>query len=66
MTEEQINELKMIAQQKRDENRKKIVSLRISNETLEKAKKFGRGYTGILSRLLDIAIDDPDMLKKCI
>ena len=56
----------MIAQQKRDENRKKIVSLRISNETLEKAKKFGRGYTGILSRLLDIAIDDPDMLKKCI
>jgi len=66
LTEEQINELKMIAQQKRDENRKKIVSLRISNETLEKAKKFGRGYTGILSRLLDIAIDDPDMLKKCI
>ena len=56
----------MIAQQRRDENRKKIVSLRISNETLEKAKKFGRGYTGILSRLLDIAIDDPDMLKKCI
>lgn len=32
----------------------------------EKAKKLGRGYNGILSRLLDMALSNPDMVKKCL
>jgi len=31
---------------------------------LEKAKATGKGYTGFLSRLLDNAIDDPQMVAK--
>lgn len=66
MTEEQMQELKSIAQQRREEAKKTIISLRLNNKTLEKAKSLGKGYTGILSRLLDLAIEDPEMLKKCV
>lgn len=66
MTKEQMQELKSIAQQRREEAKKTIISLRLNNKTLEKAKSLGKGYTGILSRLLDLAIEDPEMLKKCV
>lgn len=46
--------------------RKSILALRVSPKTLETAKKFGRGYTGVLSRLLDEAIQDPELVKKCL
>ena len=49
------------------ENRTKpTISLRITPATLNKAKQYGKGYTGLLSRLLDIAINDEEMVKKCI
>lgn len=66
MTEEQMKELKDIAQQRREENKKTLVALRLTNKTLTKAKSLGKGYTAILSRLLDLAIEDPEMLKKCL
>ena len=45
---------------------KPTISLRISPITLQKAKQYGKGYTGLLSRLLDIAIDDEELIRKCI
>ena len=41
-----------------------FIALRVSISTLEKAKATGKGYTGFLSRLLDNAIDDPQMVAK--
>ena len=61
-----MEELKKMAQQRREETKKTLVSLRLTNKTLTKAKSLGKGYTAILSRLLDIAIEDPEMLKKCV
>ena len=66
MTEEQLRELQSFIEQRREENRKTLVSLRLTNKTLTKAKSLGRGYTAILSRLLDLAIEDPEMLRKCV
>ena len=31
----------------------------------EKAKKLGKGYTGILSRILENALNNPEILKQC-
>ena len=45
---------------------KQTVSLRLSPSTLKKAKSFGKGYTAVLSRLLDLAINDDDMVRKCL
>lgn len=55
-----------LARQRRAKKVKPVVGLKISSETLEKAKAAGKGYTGFLSRLLDNAIKDPDMVQKSI
>lgn len=66
LTEEQIKQFAMLARKQRAERRKQIVSLRLSPTTLDKAKALGKGYTAVLSRLLDMAINNPEMVKKCL
>ena len=59
----------MLAQFKKvrqEERTKKTVSLRLSSATLKKAKEYGKGYTSFLSRLLDLAIQDESMVRKCL
>lgn len=63
MTMEQLMQFKRI---NRENRTKPTVSLRISPATLKKAKQYGKGYTGLLSRLLDIAIDDEELVRRCI
>ena len=65
LTEAQYAEFARVAAQRRQDRRRQLISLRLSPETLAKAKLLGRGYTGVLSRLLDLAINDPAMVKKC-
>lgn len=66
LTDEQYAEFASIAAKQREERKKQTVSLRLSPDTLRKAKKLGHGYTGVLSRLLDIAINDPQMVARCL
>ena len=60
---EQLMQFKRINHQSRT---KPTISLRISPATLKKARQYGKGYTGFLSRLLDAAIDDEELVRKCI
>lgn len=66
LTEDQYRQLAELAKKRRVERVKPVVSLRISPDTLKKAKATGKGYTGFLSRLLDNAINDPDMVEKSL
>lgn len=66
LTLEQYAEMAAIAKQRRSRRVKSVIALRISPETLEKAKATGKGYTGFLSRLLDNAIKDPQMVEKSL
>ena len=66
LTLEQYAEMAAIARKRRSQRVKPVVALRISPETLEKAKATGKGYTGCLSRLLDNAINDPQMVSKSL
>ncbi len=63
MLKEQLTEFKRAGRENRT---KPTISLRISPATLKKAKQYGKGYTGLLSRLLDAAIEDEDLVRKCI
>ena len=63
MTAEQLMQFKRMNRQNRT---KPTISLRISPATLQKAKQYGKGYTGLLSRLLDAAINDEELVRKCI
>ena len=64
LTLEQYAEMAQIARSRRSQKVKPVVALRVSPETLEKAKATGKGYTGFLSRLLDNAINDPQIVAK--
>lgn len=63
MTAEQLKQFKRVSRQSRI---KPTISLRISPATLQKAKRYGKGYTGFLSRLLDEAINNDELVRKCI
>ncbi|WP_052297638.1 BrnA antitoxin family protein [Leadbettera azotonutricia] len=59
-------ELKEIARQVREKRRKKMFSLRLSNETIEWWQQLGEGYTGIMARLLEKAKSHPEWIKQCL
>lgn len=63
MMREQLMQFKRINHESRT---KPTISLRISPATLKKAKEYGKGYTGLLSRLLDAAINDEELVRRCI
>ena len=66
LTLEQYAEMAQLAKDRRSQRVKTVLALRISPETLEKAKATGKGYTGFLSRLLDNAINDPQMVSRSL
>lgn len=66
LTLEQYAEMAAIAKKRRSQQVKPVIALRISPETLDKAKATGKGYTGFLSRLLDNAINDPQLVSKSL
>lgn len=66
LTPEQLVQYRKAAELKRQERQKQVVSLRVSSETLTKAKALGKGYSGVLSRMLDYCLNSPDIIKKCL
>lgn len=49
-----------------EDRTKKTVSIRLSRSTYDKARTYGKGYTAFLSRLLDEAINDESLVRKCV
>jgi uncharacterized protein (DUF4415 family) len=58
--------VEQIRQFKRMDRTRQTVSIRLSPQTLAKAKALGKGYTSVLSRLLDAALNDEELVKKCL
>ena len=59
-------ELAEMLAEKRASEKTQVVSIRLPQETLEKAKKLGKGYTGVMSRVITYALDNPEIIKKCL
>ncbi|MBR1743134.1 MAG: BrnA antitoxin family protein [Lachnospiraceae bacterium] len=66
LTKEQYAEMTAIAKQRRKKQIQPTISLRISLDTLERAKATGTNYTDFLSRLLENAMNDPQMVSKSL
>lgn len=47
-----------------DKETKAVVTLELSKENMDKAHSFGEGYRAVLSRLLELAMNDSDLVKK--
>ena len=65
-TLEELEEMRLAAVKKRAEQKKEVVAIRLSPSTLKKAKAVGKGYTGFLSRLIDNAINDKDIVSRSL
>ena len=63
MTVAQLLEFKPFHQKRQP---KQTVSLRLSPSTLDLARRYGNGYTTFLSRLLDEAIKDEALVRRCL
>lgn len=66
LTDEELSEFKRVSGLRRAQRRKQTVTVRLSPQALTKAKSLGKGYTSILSRILETALNDNDMIKKCL
>ena len=61
---EELKEMKRLADERRAEQNKQTVTLRLSPEALRKARALGKGYTSILGRILENALNDPETIRK--
>lgn len=64
LTEEQLKNFRRVSDFNREERKKQTVSLRLSPQAIKKAKSLGKGYTSVLSRILEAALNDNEFIKK--
>ncbi len=63
MTPEMLKQFKQMKQKSRT---KQTASIRLSEKAQRFSKAYGKGYTSFLSRLIDAALDDAALVKKCL
>ena len=63
-SEDELKQFKKISESRKESRQKQTVTLRLSQRALKKAKSLGKGYTSVLSRILESALDDPDIVKR--
>lgn len=63
-TKEELKQFKRVGNINRIERQKQIVTLRLSPKAVRKAHSLGKGYTSVLSRILEAALDDPEIIKQ--
>ncbi|MBQ3347918.1 BrnA antitoxin family protein [Candidatus Saccharibacteria bacterium] len=66
LTDAQLKAFAEAARLQRAEQKKEVVALRLSPETIKKAKATGKGYTGFLARLIENAMKDQDLVRRSL
>ena len=64
LTDEEFAKMVSIRQFKLEQQKKQIVSVRLSSRALNKAKAFGKGYTSLLIQILEKTLADDELLKR--
>ena len=64
LTEEDLKDFRRVSEENRLERNKQTVTLRLSPQALKKAKSLGKGYTSVLSRILESTLSDNDMIRQ--
>ena len=63
LTAEQLSQMVRLSEQSREERKKQTVTLRLSPKALQTARSLGKGYTSVLSRILESALTDAEFIK---
>lgn len=64
LTLEQLTKFKRISEANREARCKQTVTLRLSPQAMSRAKSLGKGYTSVLSRIIENALLDPSIIQK--
>lgn len=64
LTDEQLCRFRRISDERQEERRKQTVTLRLSPQAVRTAKSLGKGYTSVLSRILESALADSETIKQ--
>lgn len=64
LTAEQLKQFARVSERNREERRKQTVTLRLSPQAVRTAKSLGKGYTSVLSRILENALTDAELIKR--
>ena len=64
LTLEQLANFKRISEANRESRCKQTVTLRLSPQAMRRAKSLGKGYTSVLSRIVENALLDPATIRK--
>lgn len=64
LTANQLAQFQRISAANREERCKQPITLRLSPQTIRRAKSLGKGYTSVLSRILESALENPDIVKR--
>ena len=64
LTTDQLAQFRRISAANREERCKQTVTLRLSPQALRRAKSLGKGYTSVLSRILESALENPDIVRQ--
>jgi uncharacterized protein (DUF4415 family) len=59
-------QLALLAEAARVRNLKQTVGLRLSQQTIEQYKALGKGYTSVMTSILEYAINNPALIKKIL
>lgn len=63
-SESELMQFKKISSDRQADRNKQTVTLRLSPQALQKAKSLGKGYTSVLSRILESALENPEIVKR--
>lgn len=64
LTAEELAQFRKAADVRREERKKQTVTLRLSPQATKTAKSLGKGYTSVLSRILEAALSDRDIIQR--
>lgn len=62
-SEEELAQFHKISDERNQQRQKQTITLRLSAKAISKAKSLGKGYTSVLSRILESALENPDTIK---
>jgi uncharacterized protein (DUF4415 family) len=63
---EELHEMRLYAEERRRQQKKKMYSLRLETETVKWWQSLGEGYTSIMAKFLDSARKHPEWVKECL
>ena len=69
LTKKELAQFKRVTDAVREErldNRKQNVTLRLSPKAINKAKSLGKGYTSVLARIIENALDNPKLAEQLL